>query len=477
MFRSVFTRMLVTNLAITAIILVLLAIGLSFTLRGVIVDKQLGQMEGDVDNITALFSQFSDDEVSTGLVKQEIMTIAQTKNAEIWLVFPDGRYIPITGPNSNLNYQPFALGDQLNKQVYNLLNGVVPEIATTGMFDMPLNAPVMTVGKPINSHGFIIGAVLMHVKVDELGGVLRSTYEYIAFSALLAVGIAFILVYISSRRLSKPLHQMSEAASDIAKGNFERRVSVSGEDEIGQLSRSFNKMVMDLQTQENMRRGFVANVTHELRSPLTSIQGFAQGMLDGTVPENEKPKCYDTIVHEAKRLGKLINDLLDLSQMEAGKYRLNKTVIELNEIVRRTLITFEGKIDAKNLQVDVCFETEKIYVEADADRIIQVLTNLFDNAVKFSQQGGRLILRTKSKESNVRIIIADNGQGIPQKDLPYIWDRFYQAQDTARGGSGTGLGLPITKMIIEQHGGRIRVRSLEGRMTVFVIDLPAHKSN
>lgn len=473
MFRSVFTRMLVTNLAIVAIILVLLAVGLSFTLRGVIVDKQLRQMEGDVENMVAMVEQYSSDDFGKGLVFQELVATAQIKKAEIWIVQPDGRYMKITGDaNSTFDYQNNVLNDQLVRQMNNVLSGA--EISTTGMFDAPFNAPMMTVGQPITENNVIIGAIFMHVKVDELGGVLRSTYQYIAFSALLAVGLAFILVYISSRRLSRPLHQMSEAANDIAKGNFDRRVAENGEDEIGQLSRSFNMMVKDLQIQEQMRRGFVANVSHELRSPLTSIQGFTQGMLDGTVPDNERQRCYETILQETKRLGKLINDLLDLSQMEAGKYRLNKTVVELNELIRRTLITFEGRIDAKNLQVDVCFENEKIHIDADADRIIQVLTNLFDNAVKFSNQAGKLIIRTKSKDKNVRILIADNGQGIPRKDLPHIWDRFYQAQDTSQGESGTGLGLSITKMIIEQHGGRISVRSTEGKMTVFLIDLPQH---
>ncbi len=477
MFRSVFTRMLVTNLAIIAIVLVLLAVGLSFTIRGVIVDKQLRQMENDVDYMAGLFTAYPTSGISTEIIEYELERTAQIKKAEVWLVRPDGMIMPIPANNlkSNFDYQRLVLGNQLDKQVSNVLKGEA--IATTGMFDVPFNAPVMTVGKPIIQDDMIVGAVFMHVKVDELGGVLRSTYQYITFSALLAVGLAFIMVYISSRRLSNPLRQMSEAANDIAKGNFDRRVSESGEDEIGQLSRSFNMMVKDLQAQEKIRRGFVANVSHELRSPLTSIQGFAQGMLDGTVPENEKQRCYETIVQETKRLGKLINDLLDLSQMEAGKYRLNKTTVELNELVRRTLITFEGRIDAKNLQVDVCFDADKIHVEADADRIIQVLMNLFDNAVKFSEQGGKLVIRTKSKDRNVRILIADNGQGIPRKDLPHIWDRFYQAHDTSNGESGTGLGLSISKMIIDQHGGRIRVRSTEGKITLFLIDLPKSTLN
>jgi signal transduction histidine kinase len=471
MFRSVFSRMLATYIVISILTMVVLALVLSFALRGVLLDKQFELMRRNEETVSSLIEQSQSMEIGVSTMLSQLKTIAVSTRSVIWLLDVQGRMLRITGDeNDSSTFAQNTLEENLNTELTKVLGG--EEIATTGIFDAPLNAPVMTVGRPISLNGEIVGAVLIHVRLAELDSLLSSAIMNITFSALLAIALSVILVYFTSLRISRPLSQIGAAAREIARGNLDKRVKTTGEDEIGELAMSFNRMVDKIQSQEAIRRGFVANVSHELRSPLTSIQGFVQGILDGTIPAKQRDKYLKTVLSETKRLGKLINDLLDLSQFESGKLPLNITEFDVNEMLRRVLITFEGRIDAKALEVNAQFAGEKLLLKADADRMIQVLNNLLDNAVKFSRHGGRLFVRTRKLGREIRISIADEGAGIPAKDLPHIWERFYQAEDTARdSGEGTGLGLSIAQKIISQHGGRIRVRSCEGAYTVFVISL------
>ncbi|MDP2892471.1 MAG: HAMP domain-containing sensor histidine kinase [Bacillota bacterium] len=470
MFRTVFSRMLATNIVISVLTMTLLALVLSFSLRGVFINKQFEEMRRNEDNIISIIEKNQGIKWAEPSTLIQLQAVASSNHFVIWLLDNHGNILSIAGDGSDSDqFEQNTLGDNLKAVLIKVLSG--EEIATTGIFDAPLNAPVMTVGHPITQNG-MMGAVFIHLKLQEFESILGNVIMNITLSALLAIALSVILTYFNSLRISRPLSQMSAAAKEIARGNMQKRVNGAGKDEIGELASSFNKMVDELQTQENVRRGFIANVSHELRSPLTSIQGFVQGILDGTVPENQRDKHLKTVLGETKRLGKLINDLLDLSQIEAGKFPLHITKFDLNEVARRILITFEGKIEAKGMEVDARFAGGKLFIRADMDRMVQVLANLLDNAVKFSRSGGKLYVRTKTVGNAARIIIADNGLGIPKKDLPFIWQGFYRVDDTTReNGGGTGLGLSIAKKIIEQQKGNIRVRSAEGAYTVFIIDI------
>ena len=221
----------------------------------------------------------------------------------------------------------------------------------------------------------------------------------------------------------------------------------------------------------------MANVSHELRSPITSIAGYLQGMLDGTIPQEEHQKYMQVVYDETQRLTRLIRDLLDLSRIESGNVPMNPVDFNLNELMRRVLIKYEGRLEEKNMEVEAEFADEPCLVHADMDRIEQVVSNLVDNAIKFCGQYGKLTLETRWEGAECVVTVADDGAGIDEKDLPHVFDRFYTVDKAHTAGKGTGLGLSICKQILLQHGHDITVESVKGEGTRFAFQLDRAKES
>lgn len=292
---------------------------------------------------------------------------------------------------------------------------------------------------------------------------------WVPLAAVLIFSI--ILIIMTNYRMVIPLTQMNAAAKAIANGNFSKRIYVNTRDEVGQLAKSFNKMAEELSSTDTMRKDFVANVSHELRSPLTSITGFVQGMLDGTIPESEYRKYLEIVLAESQRLSRLTKEMLDLTRIESGNMPLNKTVFDINELIRRVIITKENALENKQLDLEIDFKEEKINVYADQGGIEQVLVNLLDNAIKFTPEGGCISLASYIKEGKAVVAIRDTGTGIKADILPHIWERFYTENKSRTGSKGVGLGLSIVKRIMVQHGQDITAQSEEGRGSVFTFTL------
>jgi signal transduction histidine kinase len=321
-------------------------------------------------------------------------------------------------------------------------------------------------------------AIYMHTPVPEVQKLRTSVFQMFIISGGVAIFLSIILVYIFSIKFTKPLKQINNAAKKIAGGEFSSRLVVDTKDEVGQLAESFNQMVDDLQKLEEMRRGFIANVSHELRTPMTSIQGFIEGILDGTIPP-EKENYYLTIVKdETNRLNRLVNDLLDLAKMEAGEVTLNIKPFDINELIRICVIKLETLITSKNLEIEANFEVDNLLVAADKDSIERVIINLLHNAVKFSNENGKIILETVKSKDRVLVSVKDSGIGIDEAEQKRIWDRFFKS-DKSRGKdkTGTGLGLAIVKNILSEHKQDIWVESEIGSGTKFTFSLPFYKIN
>jgi signal transduction histidine kinase len=266
---------------------------------------------------------------------------------------------------------------------------------------------------------------------------------------------------------------MNRIAHSYAKGDFSRRLQVNSRDEIGQLGESLNQMAEELSGTEEMRRSFVANVSHELKAPLASMRGFVQAVLDGSVPQQDQNEYLGIVLDETMRLSGLINDLLDLSKIESGKFPLNITLFDINDFLARILLTFETRIEDKKIDVQVDFSQQYCIVAADSDKISQVFRNLIDNAIKFTPQGGSITISTTAAESRAIIRVTDSGCGIPPEDVPHIFERFYKVEKAhTPGGDGTGLGLSIAKRILEQHNADIWLESKLGQGTTFTVALP-----
>ncbi len=292
-------------------------------------------------------------------------------------------------------------------------------------------------------------------------------------SVLWVLLAALIAVYFISERVIAPLREISVAAKKFASGKFDVRVPVRGSDEVAELALAFNNMAESLDNYDNMRNTFMSNVSHDLRSPMTSIAGFIDGILDGVIPPEQHNYYLQVVSEEIKRLSRLVSSLLNLSRIQAGERKFTKAPFDICEMARQILISFEQKIDAKRLFVSFNIEEERLYANADRDAIYQVLYNLCDNAVKFSTDGGELrISIEKAKGRKLLVSIYNEGTGIEPEDMNYVFERFYKS-DKSRGlnKNGVGLGLFISKTIMDAHDEKIWVESEYGKNCCFSFTL------
>jgi len=316
---------------------------------------------------------------------------------------------------------------------------------------------IFTVAVPWVQAGRVLGAVFIHTSAQ----LIEAEYRGIMLQVMLGFSLAFILALLSAafytRAIVKPLTVITRAAEAMSRGDFKQKAQVVGVDEVRQLAGAFNVMSEKLEQVEENRRDFVANVSHELRSPVTSIHGFVEGMLDGTIPQEDHKRYLEIVNDETLRLKSLIQDLLQLSRLDKGVDKLHLTVYDINESIRRVLIGRMPDIEEKKLNVHLEFEREPCLVHADQDRITQVLHNLVDNALKFVAEQGNLTICTFMVHDIVSVSVCNDGPPILEADQPHIFDRFYKADKAHTSGKGTGLGLSICKQIVEMHGQTIRL--------------------
>jgi len=286
--------------------------------------------------------------------------------------------------------------------------------------------------------------------------------------------LMFVSIYAMTYRITKPLKSMSEASKAMARGDFSRRIPVMSDDEIGELSMSFNMMTNNLAQLEGMRRSFVANVSHELKTPMTTIGGFIDGILDGTI-DKEKQSYYLSIVsQEVKRLSRLVHSMLSMARLESGEFKLKPELFDLSGLLCTIVISQEQRIEKLNLNITGLDELQNVSVTADKDLIHQVIYNLVDNAIKFNKEGGEIRFSLTAEGKNAVLTVTNSGDGIPHTDMPFVFERFYKV-DKSRSASknSTGLGLYIVKTIVTAHGGSITVSGRENEFTSFRVSLPS----
>ncbi len=297
--------------------------------------------------------------------------------------------------------------------------------------------------------------------------------EVFLTASVLALIVSFITVYYLSYRLTRPLREMSKAIKHYAEGDFSYKVKVRGNDEITELAEAFNSMAMSLSSQESSRRSFVANVSHELKTPMTSIGGFIDGILDGTISEENRDHYLRIVSDEVKRLSRLVTGMLNMSKIEAGEMQINRKNFDISADIFKTLLSFEKKINDKAIEIVGLDTMQSITVNADEDMIMQVIYNLIDNAVKFTPNSGYIFIKDYKDSEKTFVSIRNSGDGIERDELAKVFERFYKI-DRSRSYDvkGAGLGLFLCKSIIELHGGEIRVDSKVGEYTEFAFWIP-----
>ena len=343
----------------------------------------------------------------------------------------------------------------------------------TGSYFGSFQEPVLSVSAPITGNYRTYGYVVIHLPMervqDSANEILNIVYVTFLIVFLLSLSILIVFAVVVYR----PLRRITEGARAFAEGNLSYRIRTQSADEMGYLANTMNYMAEKLNASEETEKRFIQNVSHDFRSPLTSIKGYLEAILDGTIPPEMQEKYLRRVIGETERLNKLTQDMLTINSLGAEQ-ALNRTNFDINRVIRDTAASFEGQCMEKNIRLDLRFDVEQEMVFADLGRIQQVLYNLIDNAVKFSPSDSSIDIQSGELRGKIFVSVKDRGCGIPKKDAARVFDRFYKSdQSRGKDKKGTGLGLAIVKEIIQSHGENIDLVSTEGVGSEFIFSLPA----
>lgn len=331
---------------------------------------------------------------------------------------------------------------------------------------------VLTVIAPVTQGFSIKGYLLIHKPLSDISPRRDMFMRNVYITLVIIYLLSFIILLAFQFMVHRPLRKITEAATQYASGNLDYEIPVTTQDEIGYLSASLNYMSSHLRDMEDYQKKFVANVSHDFRSPLTSIKGYVEAMADGTIPPELQEKYLKIILFETERLTDLTHDLLALNEFDTEQLLLDKTSFDIHEVIKNTAASFEGTCTQKRISIELLLATKVLKVYADKRKIQQVLYNLIDNAIKFSEPNSTITVETTERGDKAYISVKDYGCGIPRDSLNKIWERFYKT-DASRGKDkkGTGLGLAIVKEAVQAHGENINVISTEGVGTEFIFSL------
>ncbi len=332
---------------------------------------------------------------------------------------------------------------------------------------------MLSVLAPITSSYMVKGYVAIHCDMDDIQASCDSMLNISYITLVILLLLSLIILIFFTEIVYIPLRKITYATEQYAAGNMHYEFQVESDDEIGYLAACLNYMASQIAGSEDDQKKFVANISHDFRSPLTSIRGYLEAMIDGTIPPEMHGKYLEIVLNETERLTKLTNSLLTLNNLNTKGMLLDQTDFDINRVIRNTAASFEGTCLKKTIAIELILTGEEMYVHADMEKIQQVLYNLIDNAIKFSHHDSVIKVETSLKKNKLFVSVKDTGIGIPKEDLKLIWDRFYKS-DLSRGKDkkGTGLGLSIVKEIINSHGEHINVISTEGVGSEFIFSLP-----
>ncbi len=466
---KIFKSFFVTTACILFVTLTLLFVIMSFAVNGYISDTRNDQLTKAVDAVSKLvLSDAADDEILTN-----IETVADINELDIFVSDDKGDIFLCSCIE-------FSKAGACEHSAIPLDKAYLSEIGDDVQFGLNTMKGRYDDFKYVSSRRLIRGGEAVYifsaattVTVTEMLKVMLHIY---AISAIIPLLLMFFAEYILTYRLTKPLKYMSVAARSIAKGDFSNRIPVMSDDEIGELSVLFNKMSASLSKTEMGRRNFISNVSHELKTPMTTISGFIDGIIDGTIDESKHNYYLKIVSDEVKRLSRLVQSMLSIARLESDEHTVNPSEFDLAELILSVVVSMEQRITEKNLSVEGLEELSHTFINADKDLIYQVVYNLVDNAVKYSADSGYIKFASHRIGDKLEFSIRNDGVGIPPADIPHVFERFYKTDKSRSGNKDSlGLGLYITKTIVDLHDGDISVSSEKDKFTEFKVSVPVNK--
>jgi signal transduction histidine kinase len=403
-------------------------------------------------------------ETSLETVELQLDSLAVYMGTIIRIINPSGRMVLDTG--SQFSVEDVVSIEGFDPSVTGSSYYVIGDFFHSFAFD------VLTVMAPITNDYKVKGYVTIHARMSDIEEScnMMLNISYITLAILMVLSLIILIFF--NQLVYRPRRKITKAAEQYAAGNYHYSFQVDSGDEMGYLAANLQYMSGTIAGAEDDQKKFIANVSHDFRSPLTSIRGYLEAMIDGTIPPEMHEKYLKVVLNETERLTKLTNGLLSLNNLNTKGMHLDLADFDINQVIRNTAASFEGTCRKKNIAIELNLTGDTFEVHADMERIQQVLYNLIDNAIKFSHHDSVIKVETSLKKNKLFVSVKDTGIGIPKEDLKLIWTRFYKS-DSSRGKDkkGTGLGLSIVKEIIAAHDENINVISTEGEGSEFIFSL------
>lgn len=467
MFKSIFKRLLTTYLMIICFIIITISITFSLFFSKYVVDQQHKILSSTANRVNNLVNSYLANEISKKDLDLNLDSLGYTIDARIFAVKAN--------KEDFTKNKTFNLGDGLDEDF--IINNMIKildgqEIFIKSQYSKKFDDYVVFEGFPLKVHGKIYGAILIFSMENELSKNIRKMNIAILLITIILLSISTIVTFKTSKNISSPLKKMDSAARKIAVGEKADDIEVNLNDEIASLAKSFNYMKNELILTEKMRREFIASVSHDLKTPLTSISGIVQAMIEGIVEINDYNKYLIIIQDETNRLIKITSEILEVAKIQSNSIKLFKEEIQLKSFLESLINSFAFKISEKELNMTlIC--PDNLIINADSGKLKQIIGNIISNSIKYNKKGGKIIINAIDSINSVEFVISDTGIGISDNEIHFIFEKFYRADKsrTSKAG-GTGLGLSIAKSLVELHGGKISVSSTINQGTTLSIKIP-----
>ena len=484
--HSILDRIYIAFLGILIVSFGVLIVFTSYMTRGSLVSEKTDTLSNEASLIASqTVLGYLSGHYSTDDLNQLFNYYSSALDADVWFIDEYGRVVATSQVNTVVDANGEVTKRDRVQVPYNIYQldpnyAIDSSHSQTGKFYGLYTSDMISVNVPVHidildSQQTVMrseprGAIILHATASQINEQLRSIYSIILIPCLVIIVIAFVFLAVVSRKVLTPVKKLSQVANEYSKGNLEVRTEIHSSDEIGQLAESMEYMADELAKLEDYRRDFVSNISHDFRSPLTSIKGYIEAMKDGTIPPEKQQRYMDIVLAETQRLTKLTQGLLDLNNLENYGPYLKLSDFDIIDVIKTTLDTFEIKGIERQVAIYLNNHAEETVVTADKTKIQQVIYNLIDNALKFTPEGKRIFVTVtdKEKDDKLHISVKDEGMGMDEETQKKIFIRFYKG-DPSRGKdkTGTGLGLAITKEIIKAHHEVITVTSKVGEGTEF----------
>ena len=470
--KTSFSRNFSSTAAILLLSLLILFASFQILVKDYLTETTIGDLQKNAHFIADLASSYAaDDALTSRSFLLNLDVAARISGSDAVICDTEGRVIQCSGAMVDQDWQGLKLNTEYLEKV--LKNG---GDTATGVIRGLYKDSRYVISTPIQGENGITGIVIVSTPTKNTTQILTRVSHIFLAASLFVVLISVLVVTVFARKESRPLRDMARAATAFGHGDLDARVKVESDysEEVEDLAVAFNNMASSLQKSEYQRQEFVANVSHELKTPMTTISGYVDGILDGTIPENKQRHYLQIASDETKRLSRLVRSMLDISQLQTqeGIPEEKKMHFDLEECAGQVLITFEKKINDKHLNVDVDMPDHPVYTIANQDYITQVIYNLIDNAVKFCPEGKALGLTIREGGGKAYVSISNEGETIPPDELPLVFDRFHKLDKSrSQNRDGWGLGLYIVKTIVCSHQENISVTSRDGK-TEFTFTMP-----